>query len=63
MSTEWILGGGFAIALALLLIRVVWSRRSHAFGGRGPGAPGTDHGRSKQVGTHTKDDFLNFGAE
>ena len=27
------------------------------------GTPGADHGRSKQVGTHTKGDFLNFGAE
>jgi hypothetical protein len=60
MSAGWILGGACGVAVGLLLVSVIWSRRTHA---RGSGMPDTNHGRSKQVGTHAKDNFLNLGSE
>jgi hypothetical protein len=60
MSAEWITGSGCAVIIAVLLVSVIWSRRTHA---RRPRTPATNHGRSKRVGTHAKDDFLNLGSE
>jgi len=59
MPMGWILGAGCAIAVALLLMGIIWSRRPSR--ARGPATPGRNRRRPKEVDTHRK--FTNLGAE